>query len=74
MKAEFKAGELVLSATLPAERDMMSHFFGTGFVHLRTKASEKGKKDIVRLIPSAMKWNPTINVGENECCRQKKEP
>lgn len=66
MKAEFKTGELVLSATLPAERDMMSHFFGTGFVHLRVKANEKGKKDIVRLIPSTMEWNPTINVDVKE--------
>ena len=66
MKAEFKAGELILSATLPAERDMMSHFFGTGFIHLRVKANEKGKRDIVRLSPSTMEWNPTIDADAKE--------
>jgi len=66
VKAEFIAGELRLTATLPAERDMLEHFFGTGFVHLRVKASEKGKGDIVRLSPSTMEWNPTIDADAKE--------
>ena len=66
LKAEFIAGELRLTATLPAERDMLEHFFGTGFVHLRTKKIEDGKKMTVMLSPSTVEWNLIINVDAKE--------